>query len=89
MHILTVVHLLTRQSQMNLEMVVESLEDAVADSGVRTSSQQVMYLRKKLLPCPPRLEELDSKVLDVFVFTSNVLDVLGFNSIARLRLLSF
>ena len=42
-----------------------------------------------MMPSPPRLDDLDSKVLDVFVFNSHVLDVLVFNSNACLRLLSF
>lgn len=80
---------------------MEGLKEAVSDTGVRTASARRgllpvgnrRYLRRRRgrgrMPSPPRLDELDSKVLDVFVFNSHVLDVLVFNSNACLRLLSF
>ena len=77
----------------------ECMEEAVLrpvelDTGVRTASRHLRDRRCLMMVIrwttrPARLDLLDSKVLDVFVFNSHVLDVFVFNSIACLRLLSF
>lgn len=73
-----------------MEMV--PLRPVELDTGVRTASLHLSErrcFRVMRATRPARLDLLDSKVLDVFVFNSHVLDVFVFNSIACLRLLSF